>query len=145
MLTLKWWLISGKFICKIGSGFTLFKALALTPSSTIVILLWFINLCKWRFCNRLCVKVPLTGKLRFIKVMIRAAVAIGSHKPLETMVICRWFSLILQFLSDQVYTEYSRYQCASTKSILPWLEISDLRRCSDPLVYECTLSEIVQK
>ena len=63
---------------KIGSGFMLFKALARTPSSTIVIRWWFITRCKCRFCKRLCVNVPLaccTTK-RPTKVNIRAALAV---------------------------------------------------------------------
>ena len=62
---------------KIGSGFMLFKALARTPSSTIVIRWWFITRCKCRFCKRLCVNVPLAGSTtkRPTKVNTRAALA----------------------------------------------------------------------
>ena len=56
VLTLNWWLISGKFISKIAwSGFTDLNARALTPSKTIVIRLRFNQFWKCRFCNLLCV------------------------------------------------------------------------------------------
>ena len=90
---------------KIGSGFMLFKALARTPSSTIVIRWWFITRCKCRFCKRLCVNVPLAGSTtkRPTKVNTRAALAAtGSsdgHEAQKPIAALIWRKNSIHFLS----------------------------------------------
>ena len=48
-LTLSWWLISGKWMSMIGSGWDELIARSLTPSSTKLICSWPIPRCKRRF------------------------------------------------------------------------------------------------
>ena len=131
---------------KIGSGFMLFKALARTPSSTIVIRWWFITRCKCRFCKRLCVNVPLAGSTtkRPKKVNTRAALAVtgssdGHEAQKPIALIWRKNSIHNFFLQYSNKSWYILTRCGSgiivwskavsmcmplSVSILPWLEIS---------------------
>ena len=132
---------------KIGSGFMLFKALARTPSSTIVIRWWFITRCKCRFCKRLCVNVPLAGSTtkRPTKVNTRAALAAtGSSDGHEAQkpIALIWRKNSIQFFFCNIQIKVDIFwmvtRCGSgiivkskaspsravSVSILPWLEIS---------------------